>query len=191
VLALDHLHNEKRTAHRDLKPPNIFVNGNGGVKVGDLGLVYDFTPKTSTTSRFLCPTRAAAQPESGPTDCCVTSEYRPPEVWAGEEQNLTVDVWSLGVMIYEMMYGDLLLPFKRRNEADSATRGGKQRDRDYAQYLRREPPKFKEGDEKKPWVKLVKWMLNPDPGKWLITCLIWDGFIIENQIIPPQIRGPL
>jgi len=154
-----------------------------------LGLVYDFTPKTPTRLPFLCPTRAAPQSAPGPTDCCVTSEYRPPEVWAGKEQNLTVDVWSLGVMIYEMMYGDVLLPFKRRNENDVRSTS---RNKEYADYLRK-GPKFRKGDEKKLWVDLVKLMLNPDPSKHLYSVFNLGRLyqFIENQIIPPQIRGPL
>ncbi|OQR74667.1 hypothetical protein BIW11_00921 [Tropilaelaps mercedesae] len=45
VLALKHLHG-RYTAHRDLKPHNIFVSASGYVKLGDFGLDVDMTSKS-------------------------------------------------------------------------------------------------------------------------------------------------
>jgi hypothetical protein len=83
---LSFLH-DRGLVHRDLKPANIFSDG-GVVKVGDVGL-----------SKFISESRRSAQTQS-----VGTVYYMAPEVARGR-YGLEVDVYSLGIMLYEMMTG--------------------------------------------------------------------------------------
>ncbi len=75
--------------HRDLKPSNIFYE-NGYVKVGDYGLT-----KSISASRH-----------SGHTITVGTVHYMAPEIGAGK-YNFSIDIYSLGVLLYEMLMGDV------------------------------------------------------------------------------------
>ena len=78
---------DRGLVHRDLKPANIFSDG-GVVKVGDVGL-----------SKFISESRRSAQTQS-----VGTVYYMAPEVARGR-YGREVDVYSLGIMLYEMMTG--------------------------------------------------------------------------------------
>ena len=73
--------------HRDLKPGNIFFD-EGYVKIGDYGL-----------SKAI-----AASRHSGQTMSVGTVHYMAPEIGSGE-YNKTIDIYALGVMLYEMLLG--------------------------------------------------------------------------------------
>lgn len=75
--------------HRDMKPANVFLE-NGIVKIGDVGL-----------SKFISPSRHSAQTQS-----VGTVHYMAPEVAKGK-YGREVDVYALGVMLYEMLTGQL------------------------------------------------------------------------------------
>ncbi len=75
--------------HRDLKPSNIFYE-NGYVKVGDYGLT-----KSISASRH-----------SGHTITVGTVHYMAPEIGAGK-YNFGIDIYALGVLLYEMLIGDV------------------------------------------------------------------------------------
>ena len=78
---------DRGIVHRDLKPANVFRE-NGVVKIGDVGL-----------SKFITPSRRSAQTES-----VGTVYYMAPEVARGKYGS-ELDVYSLGVMLYEMLTG--------------------------------------------------------------------------------------
>src|SRR5215468_10008156 len=83
---LAYLH-DRGIVHRDLKPGNIFYE-DGYVKIGDYGL-----------SKAI-----AASQHSGQTMSVGTVHYMAPEVGSGN-YNKTIDVYSMGVMLYEMLMG--------------------------------------------------------------------------------------
>ena len=91
--AVDHCHS-RGVVHRDLKPQNLLVSKDGRLKVADFGLARAFVP----------PVRAW-------THEVVTLWYRAPEILLGAKvYALPVDVWSIGVILAEMVTKRPLLP---------------------------------------------------------------------------------
>lgn len=90
--ALVHMH-ERRILHRDLKPANVFLQLDGTVKVGDLGL-----------GRMMSEHTLEAHSKVG------TPLYMSPEVLRGDGYDWKSDVWSLGCILYEL--AALKSPFK-------------------------------------------------------------------------------
>ena len=104
--ALDHAH-RRGIVHRDLKTSNVAVTPDGQVKVLDFGL-----------SRRLDRDPASSSPASILADASVagTLTHIAPEVLRGQPVDARVDLWALGVMLYEMASGDVpfagATPFK-------------------------------------------------------------------------------
>lgn len=93
--------------HRDIKPSNVFlqrIRGEEQVKVIDFGLA-------KLIQRDIIPEGSPAASVAG--TLIGTPEYMPPERVSGQPYDGRADVYSLGVMLYEMLTGDL--PF-RTNE---------------------------------------------------------------------------
>jgi len=93
VCAAVHYAHENLVIHRDLKPTNILVTATGVPKLLDFGIAKLLNPELS--SQVLDPTTAAVR--------MMTPEYASPEQVRGETISAPSDVYSLGVLLYELL----------------------------------------------------------------------------------------
>ena len=94
-LALNHVHHHK-VIHRDIKPQNIFLTKNGIIKLGDFGVSKQLRTKWELAKTLMG-----------------TSYYLSPEMINNQPYNNKTDIWSLGVLLYQLV--TLKLPFEANN----------------------------------------------------------------------------
>jgi eukaryotic-like serine/threonine-protein kinase len=102
---------EKNIIHRDLKPANIKITPEGVVKILDFGLAKAIEPEAEAESH-------GSNPENSPTitptltmgatqpgTILGTAAYMAPEQARGKHADKRSDVWSFGVIVYELLTG--------------------------------------------------------------------------------------
>src|SRR5579864_1776691 len=94
---LDHAH-ARGILHRDIKPANIMITPDGVVKVLDFGLAKEILSNDQTATDVTTPGAVIG-----------TLHYCPPEVFTGRPATVRSDLYSLGVLMYELACG--CLPF--------------------------------------------------------------------------------
>jgi len=87
--------------HRDIKPENIMVRKDGIVKVLDFGLAKLTEKQDSSEASLEAPTMALVNTEPGAV--LGTVAYMSPEQAAGRGVDARSDIWSLGIVLYEML----------------------------------------------------------------------------------------
>src|SRR5437879_993743 len=100
--------------HRDIKPENIMIRRNGHVKVLDFGLAKLTERPDADQMDTEAITRALVQTDAGIV--LGTSQYMSPEQARGKPVDVRTDIWSLGVVLYEMASGRA--PFTGETKTD-------------------------------------------------------------------------
>lgn len=81
---------ERGVCHRDLKPENLLLGQDGRLKVADFGLATVY--RRGSMERTL-------------STICGSPVYMAPEVHLGRYHGLSVDIWSLGILLYVLITG--------------------------------------------------------------------------------------
>src|SRR6202050_4031249 len=93
--------------HRDLKPANILIGSDGAVKLLDFGLAKAFSnQKEPSASPENSPTLTLGATEVGVI--LGTAAYMSPEQARGKQVDKRADIWSFGVVLYELLTGERL-----------------------------------------------------------------------------------
>ncbi len=109
VIALDYIHS-KGVIYRDLKPENIMLNEKGYMKIIDMGLakriryVNEYINNGETIKQII---------DEKTYTICGTPEYLSPEIILNIGYDKSTDIWSLGVLLYELFTKKL--PFSGEN----------------------------------------------------------------------------
>lgn len=145
--------------HRDLKPSNIFFSMDGTVKVGDFGLV------TAMDTELKAELQIEESESTHHTSQVGTQLYMSPEQVKGHSYDHKVDIFSLGLILFELLY-----PFSTQMERVSVLFQVKSSQKFPSKFLE-EMPTEKE---------LVQWLLSPDPKKRPTTDEIMDSEFFKD-----------
>ncbi len=109
--ALMHCH-ERFVLHRDVKPENMLIGVRDVIKLADFGCSINYSEEDDVSK-----------------ECVGTDHYMAPEVLNGEKQTEKIDIWSLGVVLFEFLNGKT--PYEEGESAEDIYQGRRWRKIDY------------------------------------------------------------
>lgn len=117
-LAVEYLH-DHHIIHRDIKPENLLLDENFNIKLCDFGWscrAMEFDIRTSI---------------------CGTYEYMPPEIVVDQKHGFKVDIWCIGIMLYEFLHGMFIRRATIQRTDDQRDPRGvqEQKDRNQCQFV--------------------------------------------------------
>ena len=148
--ALEHAHAEQ-IVHRDIKPANVLISGRGQVKVGDLGIAR----------------LAEGSTDGGTATIVGTPRYMAPEQASGLPVTPATDVYSAGVVLYEMLAGHT--PFGGESAVEIAL-----------QHVQMEPPPLPPGTPRS-LERVVRRALAKDPADRYQSAAAMAGALTRAQ----------
>ena len=127
LLALEYLH-AMGFIYRDLKPENILLHHSGHIRLTDFDLVKSATNSVSinAVSSMMknddssSSKNASEEPNIVTNSFVGTLEYIAPEVIVGNGYGPSVDWWTFGILMYEMLFGSS--PFRGKSDQDTISR---------------------------------------------------------------------
>lgn len=95
--SIEYIH-QRNIMHRDLKPENLLLDKNTNIKLCDFGWCAEYSDYEKRQT------------------FCGTSEYMAPEIFGNKKQDFKIDIWSLGILLFEMYHKKA--PFTGRSPKD-------------------------------------------------------------------------
>ena len=149
LLGLIYLHKEKHQIHRDIKPANILINSDGIVKLTDFGIARTLENNQKFSKTFVG-----------------SRSYMSPERITGKIYSYPSDIWSVGLVIYELATGeepygggdDFLTQITKIVEYDEPRLDGKIFSKEFCDFIektvKKEPEKRADVEEllNHPWI---------------------------------------
>ena len=99
---------ENNIIHRDIKPENLLLDSSNNIKLCDFGWAVQMNSKRNSTNNL--------SDNSNRITFCGTFEYMAPEIVNENRYNIEIDVWSLGILLYEILHG--YSPFRSKNNSN-------------------------------------------------------------------------
>ena len=166
ALVAAHAHN---VVHRDIKPGNIFISGEKVIKLLDFGLAKEVPPDKSEASTTLALTTRVGQ-------ALGTVAYMSPEQILGDPLDGRSDLFSLGVVLFEMMTGRL--PFREPTVTKTLSA-----------VLHEEPriPDFARASQPAPLITLMLQLLKKDREQRVQTA---SALLDQLQVLKTQEATP-
>jgi serine/threonine protein kinase len=99
--ALEHIH-ERGLVHRDVKPVNIFISEDGTLKLGDFGLARKVNAEVELSAEQDSMSMSSMTQTNGMSLRVGTARYASPEQREGRKYDAKTDLYSLGLILYEL-----------------------------------------------------------------------------------------